>query len=116
MIALRENAAQTEILNPTPVMVLDEAPAQDEGTAFGKVVQIYRDNQRLTDRLRELGNRIAYTRSYLAEPGCNVLSGKANLWHLKAKYSATLTLLRANRLEAERLLEGIELNRQIHLY
>jgi hypothetical protein len=69
-----------------------------------RIVQIIRSNAELYERLDRLVERIAGVRRYLARSDCNALLARAELARLKSNYSAVLTRLRANRVEARGLL------------
>jgi hypothetical protein len=72
--------------------------------AFERLVSLYRSNERLLSDLKSLRVRLASARAYLDSPGSNPVLGQARVLHLKAKHTAALTLLRANRVVARTLL------------
>jgi hypothetical protein len=76
-----------------------EAPGE-----FGRLVRIYRSNERHLSELKALAARIAQARQYLAKAGSNRPLGQAQLDRLRMKHSAALVQLRANRIEAGRIL------------
>ena len=68
--------------------------------AFGRIVRLMKDNERLFADLGAIVARIEQARAYLAVPDCHLPLGLANLSRLKVKHSGLLALLRANRIEA----------------
>lgn len=81
----------------------ERAKAAGQPDAFGRLVGLLRDNERLVGELRILGDRMLRARAYRAEPGCNVALADAHINRLRAKHSGVLALLRANRIEAQGL-------------
>jgi hypothetical protein len=58
----------------------------------------------LSRKLQRVTRQMRAIRGYLAQPACNVRLGGAYYGYYRAKQSALLTLLRANRLEGRALL------------
>jgi hypothetical protein len=74
-----------------------------------RLAQLVHSNDRLMDELTTSRARIVSARSYLDRPGCNVQFGSAHLERCRTRHSGILAQLRANRIEALRLLgEGSE--------
>lgn len=78
-----------------------DAPILDD---FGRMVRLVQSNERLFAELRANRTRMAEARFYLARPDANTALGCARLEHLRARHSAILGQLRANRFEAWELL------------
>ena len=93
---------------PTPLPFEDHPGPGGPPNPFERLVQIMKENDDLLAALRQLGARLAQARAYLAEPGCNAALGNANLLRVKTKHSCVLVLLRANRIEAQRILAEAE--------
>jgi hypothetical protein len=70
-----------------------------------RLVALLRSNQRLSQELEALGLKLQRARAYAAQAGSTSRLATANLRHVKTKYSALLTQLRANRLEALELVD-----------
>ena len=81
---------------------MDAAKTTDE--PFAALVRLVRDNERLAAELETTRSRTRRAWAYLAEPGCNVALAMAQLERLRARRSAILTHLRANRVEARAVL------------
>jgi hypothetical protein len=75
---------------------------------FGRLIQLVRSNERLFVVLRDLAGRLHGVRSYLTRADCNVRLGKAYYQYWRARHSGVLAFLRANRLEARRLLARLD--------
>ncbi len=81
----------------------------DQGSdLFGQFVSVYQSNAFLFSELKSVKQKLASARSYLESPGRNLLLAQAQIDRLKARHSAVLTLLRANRLQARALIAGSE--------
>jgi hypothetical protein len=89
------------------------SPAQAERTHQGpptaanpleRLAQLVNSNDRLMDELTTSRARIVSARNYLDRPGCNARFGKAHLERCRDRHSGILAQLRANRIEALRLL------------
>jgi hypothetical protein len=76
---------------------------------FGRLVGLVRSNEGLTERLGVVSRRLRIVRAYLAQDGCNLRLGQAYYLYWRTKHSGVLQQLRANRLEARRLLARIEI-------
>jgi hypothetical protein len=76
---------------------------------FGRLVGLVRSNEGLTDLLGVVSRRLRDVRAYLAQDGCNPRLGQAYYLYWRTKHSGVLQQLRANRLEARRLLARIEI-------
>jgi hypothetical protein len=72
---------------------------------FARLVRLMQSNERLFAEQRALAVKLQLqrARAYLADPNANPSLERANLRHLKTKYSGILALLRANRREAQAL-------------
>jgi hypothetical protein len=91
-----------------PTVQINAASGEDDAPLLiGRLIRIFRSNERLFAELRTLSQRLRSSRAYLAEPGCNLSLGTAYYDYWRAKHSGVLTFLRANRLEARRLLAQI---------
>jgi hypothetical protein len=88
------------------------SPATEAGggdaNLFAQVVSLYQSNSSLFSELKSLRGKQQRAREYLGTPGCNAALGEAHLLRLRARHSATLAVLRANRLQARRLLSRLE--------
>ena len=71
---------------------------------FGRFVTVYQSNEFLFAELESVKQKLARTNAYLETPGSNPVLARAQLRQLKARRSAVLTVLRANRLQARALL------------
>jgi hypothetical protein len=80
----------------------------DRPTVFEHLARIMERNERLGAEQRALTDRLRRARAYLAEPGCNLRLGTAQLFHLRVKYSGVLAHLRANRREARDIVAGLD--------
>jgi hypothetical protein len=69
-----------------------------------RLSQLMISNDRLMDELTTSRARIVAARSYLDRPGCNARFGSAHHDRCRARHSSILAQLRANRIEALRLL------------
>jgi hypothetical protein len=78
---------------------------------FALLVRLVQDNEKLFAAREALLARLQSARLYAADPHSNPNLAKANLQHLKVKYSGILALLRANRREAQALLARLEPDR-----
>lgn len=75
---------------------------------FGRFVSVYQSNEFLFAELESVKQKIARTNAYLETPASNPILARAQLRQLKARRSAVLTVLRANRLQARALLDRTE--------
>jgi len=74
-----------------------------------RLAHLVNSNDRLMDELTTSRARIDAARIYLDSPGCNDRFGSAHLDRCRARHSGILAQLRANRIEALRLLgEGAQ--------
>ena len=80
------------------------SPARGESGAFARLVSVYQSNEYLSAELKSADRNLARARAYLREPGANPALAAAHLQRVKARRSAALTLLRANRHRARILL------------
>ncbi len=71
---------------------------------FGRYVSVYQSNEFLFNELKSANQKLERTRAYLHSPGSNPILAQACLDQIRAKRSAVLTLLRANRRQARSLL------------
>jgi uncharacterized membrane protein len=69
-----------------------------------RLAQLVNANDRLMDELTTSRARIVAARAYLDRPGCNARFGSAHLERSRGRHSGILAQLRANRIEALRLL------------
>ncbi len=76
----------------------------DSGNPLERLVEIMRSNDRLMGELAASRERIDRARAYLDAPGSNARFGSAHLDRCRARHSAILAWLRANRIEALALL------------
>ncbi len=72
---------------------------------FERMVRLLKSNESLFEELRALRRRIQGVRAYLADPSGNPAVGRAFYTRLRAKHSGVLALLRANRIEAQQILD-----------
>jgi hypothetical protein len=72
--------------------------------AFGRIVSLYRSNEFLFSELQNVKLKLARARVYRDTPGSNPVLAEAHVLQLRARHSAVLTMLRANRIEARRRL------------
>src|SRR5947209_7388910 len=96
-----------EIIGSVSEGVAADAPASDGGgeeSPFGQVVALYRSNSSLLSELTSVPATLSGAGGSLAGPACTAALGRAHLLRLRARHSAALVLLRANRLQARRLL------------
>jgi hypothetical protein len=83
---------------------LDAAYAPND---FARLVHLTQSHERLSAEQRALVVKLERARSYQADPCSHPNLARANLQHLKTKYSGILALLRANRHEAVALLSRL---------
>ena len=69
-----------------------------------RLAQLVNSNERLMDELATSRLRVSDARAYLDAPGCNARFGEAHLDRCRVRHSGILAQLRANRIEALRLL------------
>jgi hypothetical protein len=69
-----------------------------------RLAQLVNSNDWLMDELTTSRARIVSARAYLDRPGCNARFGSAHLERCRTRHSGILAQLRANRIEALRLL------------
>jgi hypothetical protein len=74
------------------------------GDTFGQIVALYHSNEFLFSELQNVKLKLARARAYRDTAGSNPVLAGAYLLQLRARHSAVLTMLRANRIEARRLL------------
>lgn len=91
---------------PTPSRPVAPTGEHEGPGPFGRLVQIYRDNDQLLAALKAVAARIDDAGKYLAAPGSHAAFGAAHLARLKARRSGLLAQLRANRTEVDGLLGG----------
>jgi hypothetical protein len=80
-------------------------PDQAGATAFGRIVALYQSNELLLSALQKVKKNQNSARAYLETSGSNPALAEAYLLQLKAKHSAVLTMLRANRIQARQVLD-----------
>ncbi len=94
------------LLPPSPARSpLSTSEASNE---FALLVRLVQGNDKLFAEREALLVKLQRARLYAADPHSNPNLAKANLQHLRAKYSGILALLRANRREAQALLARLE--------
>lgn len=77
------------------------------GGDFGLLVSLYQSNAYLLSELKTVRVKLARAREYLATAGSNPTLGGAQVQRLRARHSAALALLRANRHQARGLLARV---------
>jgi hypothetical protein len=91
------------------------APAGETGSGleaavgdFDRMVKLLRSNEQLFGKLEDVSRRLDEVRSYLAEDDCNVTLARECHRYWRTRHSGVLTQLRANRVEARRLLRRLD--------
>lgn len=79
-------------------------PETTAGNLLERLVKIMNANERLMAELETARARIVRARDYLATPAANTRFGTQNLAHCKGHHRGVLTQIRANRIEANRIL------------
>lgn len=79
-------------------------PIDTPHDAFGRIVALYQGNEFLLSELQNIRRKLASARAYRDTPGSNPALAQARLLQLRARHTAALTMLRANRHEARHLL------------
>jgi hypothetical protein len=77
---------------------------QSDESLFETLVSLYQSNAVLSMELKSVREKLDRARAYLETPGANLLLGEAHVLRLRARHTAALTLLRANRLQARHVL------------
>lgn len=80
------------------------AEAAEGGDLLNQLVSVYQSNEYLFSELKSVKKRLTQAQTYLKSPNPNTALALAHLNQLKARHSAVLTMLRANRLQARALL------------
>jgi hypothetical protein len=75
---------------------------------FGQLVSLYKSNDFLLSELTSVRLKLGRARDYLGSPGCNTALAEAHVSRLRARQSAALTMLRANRMQVRALLARLE--------
>ncbi len=75
---------------------------------FERMVALLRSNERLFGTLDGVSQRLHEVRTYLAQDDCNVSLGRECYRYWRSRHSGVLTQLRANRLEARRVLRRLD--------
>jgi hypothetical protein len=88
----------------TSPSVTSMPPALVPSTEFGQLVTLYQSNQVLLNELDSLKVKRERTREYLETSPRNPALALAHVNRLRAKHSAVLVLLRANRFQVRALL------------
>lgn len=70
---------------------------------LSRLAELFVANEDLTAELGELRKKLDSAREYLGSPLANLALAEARLSQLRAKHSAALTRLRANRIQSRRL-------------
>lgn len=78
--------------------------ATDPSGVLGRLVRLVQANDQLMEELATIRRRIVRARDYLDSSGCNLRFGAENLAYCKSKHRGVLAQLRANRIEANRIL------------
>jgi hypothetical protein len=99
---MTETFAQ-DVMTPYAGPALAAAGGEGRGL-FGQIVSVYQSNEFLFAELKTVREKLNCARAYLDAPGSNPVLAEARLLQLRARHSAVLTLLRANRLQARGLL------------
>jgi hypothetical protein len=76
----------------------------EDDNQFGQLVALYNDNARLGDDLERTRRAASRLREYIDTGSCNPILANALLYRLRARQSAALGFLRANRIQAKDLL------------
>jgi hypothetical protein len=79
-------------------------PASATTPEFGQIVALYQTNEILLSELEKAKKSQAFARVYLETPGSNPALAAAHLLRTRARHSAVLTMLRANRIQARSLV------------
>ncbi len=89
---------------------VDEADSGVEAAAcdFDRMVVLLRSNERLFGTLEGVSQRLHEVRAYLAQDDCNVTLGRECYRYWRDRHSRVLTQLRANRVEARRVLRRLD--------
>ncbi len=107
MLASNQTFVSGMISEDVAVTVTESARAA-EGPGgrdlFGRFVNLYQSNEFLIAELASVKKKVVSAQAYLESTGSNPSLAKAQLNHLKVRRSAILTMLRANRLQAQDLL------------
>ena len=72
------------------------------------MVVLLRSNEQLFGALEGVSQRLHEVRTYLAQDDCNVSLGRECYRYWRTRHSGVLTQLRANRLEARRVLRRLD--------
>lgn len=75
---------------------------------FGRLVALYQSNGLLLTELNSVGRKMRSAREQAESPGGGSGLARAYLLRLKARHTAALTLLRANRAQARDLLARLD--------
>jgi hypothetical protein len=88
-----------------------DRPARDRGrpeptaaNPLERLAQLMHSNDRLMEELATVRRRIVRAREYMLSPKRNFRFAAENLAHCKNKHRGVLAQLRANRIEANRIL------------
>jgi hypothetical protein len=114
--SINETVGQVSTLDALVGAVAPRATVStdSEPTLFTRIVALYQGNTFLLAQLKSLRLKLAAARSYLRSPGCNRVMGEAHLSYLRSKHSAALTVLRANRITARKLLLLVDADPESH--
>jgi hypothetical protein len=82
----------------------DHEPTGAPTPEFGQIVALYQTNELLLSELEKVKKSQDRARAYLETPGSNPALAEAHLLRTKARHSAVLTMLRANRIQARSLV------------
>jgi len=72
------------------------------------MVVLLRNNEQLFGALEGVSQRLHEVRTYLAQDDCNVSLGRECYRYWRTRHSGVLTQLRANRVEARRVLRRLD--------
>lgn len=89
--------------HPSPFPIVSTPITSEASNGSPRLVRLMQSNGRLFAEQRALAIKLRRARADLADPNANLGPGRANLQHLRTKYSGILALLRANRREAQAL-------------
>ncbi len=105
------------MVSACPAEFADERTAPgdqvDSGAAaaaadIDRMVVLLRSNEHLFGALEGVSKRLHEVRTYLAQDDCNVSLGRECYRYWRTRHSGVLTQLRANRLEARRVLARLD--------
>ncbi len=114
MISIPKQGEGGSMVSPSALCVLVEAGPTTVGSVaapegdLDRLVRLTRCSARFARELERLTLRLRTVRTYLARPGSNPILGRAYESSVRESRSRVLTQLRANRIEARRLLARLD--------